>query len=175
MGKVKNRNRRKKSKPFLTNGNRTDNDEGNGVAPAEEDEFSRVMSDIVEKLESPTVMDKLSALLLLKPFSTNDNRTDNNEGNGVAPAEEDKFSRVMSDIVDKLESPTVMDKLSALLLLSEMVDLKQIRSIIIEHEICKIVGPLLLDSDIQVCLNAAGAISKLPKADMTQAQQHNAY
>ncbi|KAI5716703.1 hypothetical protein M8J76_010870 [Diaphorina citri] len=109
MGKVKNRNRRKKSKPFLTNGNRTDNDEGNGVAPAEEDEFSRVMSDIVEKLESPTVMDKLSALLLL----------------------------------------------------SEMVDLKQIRSIIIEHEICKIVGPLLLDSDIQVCLNAAGAIRNL--------------
>ncbi|KAL1450669.1 hypothetical protein WDU94_003007 [Cyamophila willieti] len=76
-------------------------------------------------------------------------------------AEEDEFSRLMSDIVEKLESTTVMEKLSALLLLSDMVDLKQIRTIIIEHEICKIVGPLLLDKDIQVCLNAAGAIRNL--------------
>uniref|UniRef100_A0A8D8MF64 HEAT repeat-containing protein 3 n=1 Tax=Cacopsylla melanoneura TaxID=428564 RepID=A0A8D8MF64_9HEMI len=75
--------------------------------------------------------------------------------------EEDEFSRLMSDIVEKLESTTVMEKLSALLLLSEMVDVKQIRTIIIEHEICKIVGPLLLDKDIQVCLNAAGAIRNL--------------
>lgn len=99
-----------------------------------------------------------------KKHFSNDNAAGERNQNGVSnqtTEEEDEFSKVMSDIVDKLESQSIMEKLSALLLLSEMVDMKQIRSIIIDHEICKIVGPLLVDTDIQVCLNAAGAIRNL--------------
>lgn len=46
MGKVKNRNRSKKNKAFPS-GNKS---EENGVAVPEEDEFARVMADIVDKV-----------------------------------------------------------------------------------------------------------------------------
>lgn len=99
-----------------------------------------------------------------KPFSNSIDIADGKNG-AEYTEEENEYSKIVSDIIEKLESTAVMDKLSALILITEMTDIKQIQNLIIDHEICKIVAPLLLDEDYQIRINASLAIRNLSTSD----------